>query len=243
MKQVIWVCAVVLAVATSPAYAKGKGRKSAKVVSDQTFVEKAARGGEAEVELGKLAADKASSDQVKKFGQRMADDHSKANDELKPIAKKEGVTLPNTLDPKHKATKDKLAKLSGRDFDRAYMREMTSDHNHDVSAFQKQLAKTRDPELKSWIEKTLTTVKEHQQLAQETASKVGATMTGRVTGTVQRMTHRGRSNQGDDRRKHEPLQRCVMLPEIAIRYESLPHPVGGAEVFDFIPVERMQPRQ
>ncbi len=104
---------------------------------------------------------------------------------------------PTTLDPKHKATKDKLAKLSGHDFDRAYMRDMTSDHDHDVSMFKKQAAKTQDPELKAWIEKTLPTLEEHQQLAKETAGKVGATMTGRVTGTLHRMTHHGKSNQGE----------------------------------------------
>jgi len=192
--------AFVAAPATTSAANPFRGAKEAvtgKTQTDAAFIKEAAQGGMAEVELGRLGVERAESPDVKQFAQRMVEDHSKANDELKPIASKEGVTIPKALDPKHKATKDKLAKLSGHDFDRAYMREMTSDHNHDVSTFQKQLAKTRDPELKSWIEKTLTTVKEHQQLAQETASKVGATMTGRVTGTVQRMTHRGRSNQGD----------------------------------------------
>lgn len=152
----------------------------------------------AEVGLGRLGVERAESPDVKQFAQRMVDDHSKVNDELKPIASKEGVTIPKGLDPKHKATKDRLAKLSGRDFDRAYMREMTSDHNHDVSAFQKQSAKARDPKLKAWIDKTLPTLKEHQQLAQDTAGKVGATMTGRVSGVVHRMTHRGGSKyQGE----------------------------------------------
>ncbi len=192
--------AFVAAPATTSAANPLRGAKEAvtgKTRTDAAFIKEAAQGGMAEVELGRLGVERAESPDVKQFAQRMVEDHSKANDELKPIASKEGVTIPKTLDPKHKATKDKLAKLSGHDFDRAYMREMTSDHNHDVSMFQKQLAKTRDPELKSWIEKTLPTLKEHQQLAQETASKVGATMTGRVTGTVPRMTHRGRSNQGD----------------------------------------------
>ena len=192
--------AFVAAPARTSAASPLRGAKEAitgKTHTDAAFIKEAAQGGMAEVELGRLGVERAESPDVKQFAQRMVEDHSKANDELKPIASKKGVTIPKTLDPKHTATKDKLAKLSGHDFDRAYMREMTSDHNHDVSAFQKQLAKTRDPELKSWIEKTLTTVKEHQQLAQETASKVGATMMGRVTGTVQRMTHRGRSNQGD----------------------------------------------
>ncbi len=71
----------------------------------KTFVKKAAEGGLAEVELGKLATQKASSEEVKKFGQKMVDDHSKANEPLKQVAGSEGIELPTTLSAKDKATK------------------------------------------------------------------------------------------------------------------------------------------
>src|SRR5512142_524731 len=71
--------------------------------SDKSFAEHAAIGGLAEVEMGKLAQQKAASDQVKEFGQRMVDDHSKANDELKQVASSKGLTLPTDLDAKHKS--------------------------------------------------------------------------------------------------------------------------------------------
>src|SRR5213082_3489499 len=77
--------------------------------ADQNFVKKAAEDGLAEVELGKLATEKASSDEVKKFGQRMVDDHSKANDQLKQLASKLGVNLPSDLEAKDKALKDRLS--------------------------------------------------------------------------------------------------------------------------------------
>src|SRR5690349_5799966 len=86
-------------------------------VADRTFVEKAASGGMAEVKMGKLAVDKGTSPTVKQFGQKMVDDHSKANDELKSIASKKNLTLPTEVDSKHQAAYDKLAKLSGSDFD------------------------------------------------------------------------------------------------------------------------------
>src|SRR3954451_18364010 len=85
--------------------------------ADNTFIMKAAQGGMAEVELGKLAQANASSDAVKQFGQRMVDDHSKANDELKRIAADKGVTLPSGPDAKSQATKDRLSKLTGKEFD------------------------------------------------------------------------------------------------------------------------------
>ena len=140
---------------------------------DQGFVMKAAQGGLAEVELGNLAKQKASSDDVKQFGQRMADDHSKANDELKQVAASKGITLPTDPGPKHKAEMDRLSQLSGAEFDRAYMRHMVKDHKKDVSEFRKESEKGKDPDVKAFASKTLPTLEEHLKMAQDTASKVG----------------------------------------------------------------------
>ena len=106
------------------------------VGADNGFVTKAAAGGLAEVELGKLAASQGSSEKAKQFGQRMVDDHFKANEELQEIAAKKNITLPANLDAKAQATKDRLAKLSGAQFDQAYMQDMVKDHKADVAEFR-----------------------------------------------------------------------------------------------------------
>jgi putative membrane protein len=144
-----------------------------KAAPDQRFVMEAAKGGMAEVELGKVAADKATSPDVKKFGQRMADDHGKANDELKTLAQNKNITLPTTLDPQHKATVDRLSKLSGEAFDRAYMQEMLRDHRKDVSEFRTESKAGKDPDVKAWAAKTLPTLDEHLKMAQDTNRAVG----------------------------------------------------------------------
>src|SRR5512133_2040153 len=100
----------------SASSASGSSQLSA---ADQTFVKKAAQGGMAEVELGKLATQKASSEDVKKFGQRMVDDHTKANDQLKQVAEQQHIDIPTQPNAKDKATKARLEKLSGEQFDRA----------------------------------------------------------------------------------------------------------------------------
>jgi putative membrane protein len=161
MKYVTCVGTVVLAMSLTPAFAQSQPptqpqtpptarpqtqprnptadmQKSAKADSSQQFVKEAAIGGMAEVELGRLAADKASSDQVKKFGQRMVDDHGRANDELKTLAQNKNIDLPSSLDAKHQATMDRLSKLSGDAFDRAYMSEMVKDHRMDVNEFRNE---------------------------------------------------------------------------------------------------------
>ena len=153
------------------------GQEGALSAADRSFVMEAAMGGLAEVDFGQLATQKAASADVKQFGQRMVDDHGKANDELKSLATQKNVTLPASLDAKHKATHDRLDKLSGDAFDRAYMREMVADHNQDVAAFAKHAKSAADPDLKAWAGKTLPTLQEHQKMAKEISAKLSPSKT------------------------------------------------------------------
>ena len=141
--------------------------------ADSAFMHTAAIGGMAEVELGKLAVANATSSDVKQFAQRMVDDHSKANDELKALAAQKNVKLPAELDAKHKAVVDKLAKQKGAGFDAAYMSEMVNDHNTDVALFQKESKSGKDAETKAWAAKTLPTLQDHQKMAKEIHAKTG----------------------------------------------------------------------
>jgi putative membrane protein len=129
--------------------------------ADTKFVQEAADGGMAEVELGKLAADKGSSDGVKQFGQRMVEDHGKANDQLKQVASQKNIDLPQQPSAKHRAIKARLEKLSGSQFDKAYVAEMQKDHKHDVAAFQRESQSARDPDIKNFAGETLPTLQDH----------------------------------------------------------------------------------
>ena len=155
--------------------------------SDRKFIEEAAQGGMAEVQLGKLAADKASSADVKKFGQKMVDDHSKADDQLKQLATSKGVTLPTSLDKSSQREMDKLSKLSGADFDREYMKTMVSDHKKDVSEFKSEASKAKDPEVKQFASSTLPTLEDHLNLAQS-AQKTANSEPRNTTKTSSRTT-------------------------------------------------------
>ena len=147
--------------------------------ADKKFMKEAAEGGLAEVELGKLASEKASSREVKDFGQRMVDDHSKANEELKQIAGTKGVTLPENLSAKDKMLKERLSKLNGENFDRAYMENMVKDHKKDVADFNRERTSGKDNEVKQFAGKTLPTLKEHLKKAESIApSAKGATAGG-----------------------------------------------------------------
>jgi putative membrane protein len=158
---------VVLAVA--PAFARGKTQSAtAKQVSDQEFVASAAKADMAEVELGKLAETRASSDRVKTFAKRMVDDHQKALDSLKTVAINEKITLPTTLDRTDQALTDRLGSLSGHAFDRAYMSAMIRDHRHDVGEFRAESTNAKAADLKQYASSTLPTLEDHLKLARST---------------------------------------------------------------------------
>lgn len=142
---------------------------------DKKFAKEAAIGGMAEVELGKLAQQKASSDAVKQFGQKMVDDHSKANEELKAAATKDGIELPTELDKKHQKMIDKLGKLSGAEFDKAYVKAMLKDHKKDVSEFQDEANKGTMSGIKEFAQKTLPTLEQHLDTVKDLNKSGGAT--------------------------------------------------------------------
>src|SRR5262249_14672576 len=135
--------------ATQPA-AKSPAAKSTVPAADSRVIMEGAKGGMAEVELGKVAADKASSPDVKKFAQRMVDDHGKANDELKTLAQNKNIALPTAITAKEKSEIDRMSKMTGEAFDRAYMMDMLADHRKDVAAFRSRSKSARDPDVKAW---------------------------------------------------------------------------------------------
>jgi len=141
---------------------------------DAKFIKQVAIGGKAEVELGRLASERGGSDAVKQFGQRMVNDHGKANEELAQLAQQKGVTLPSDLDATHKKLYDRLSKLSGAKFDAAYAREMVRDHDKDVKEFEREAQRAKDADVKAWVSKTLPTLKEHQQAARQLVANAKA---------------------------------------------------------------------
>lgn len=152
--------------------------KHASANADARFVLQASEGGMMEAAKGKLAAQKGAHEGVKQFGQKMVDDHSKVNDELKSIADAKNITLPGETpqSPMH-ATLAKFEKLEGAAFDRAYVEDQIRDHEKTIVLFEREAKTGKDAELKAFAEKTLPAIKEHLTMAQDLKTKVakGAT--------------------------------------------------------------------
>ena len=133
--------------------------------ADAPFIGAAAMDGLAEVELGRLASQNASSSEVKQLAQRMVADHSKAGDALKQLASQKDVALATELDDEHRAVQQKLAKLKGAAFDQAYMSHMATAHLKAVALFQEEAKSGKDADVKAWAAKTLPIIQEHLKVA------------------------------------------------------------------------------
>lgn len=156
---------------SAPAAQPGTGTRNtpqAKLArGDRKFVEHAAQGGMFEVQAGQLAVSRASNPQVKAYAQRLVDDHSKANDELTQIANAKGVELPAAPKRSDRREIEKLAKKTGGDFDKEFVKNAVKDHKKDIKEFEKAAKDLKDPDLKAFAGKTLPVLRDHLALAEQ----------------------------------------------------------------------------
>lgn len=149
---------------------------------DATFVKKAASIGAEEVEAGKLAADQAENSEVKGFAEQMVTDHGQNNDELKGVVEKKGITLPGEPQGAQKTELASLKAKKGAAFDKAYAAAMVKGHQSAIQLFTTASKSAKDPEVKSYAEKTLPALKHHLEMAQSLQKSVGASaMTGKTS--------------------------------------------------------------
>lgn len=142
---------------------KGDG----KPFNDAEFVKKAASGGMHEVELGKLAQTAAKSDEVKKFGQKLVEDHTKANEELKKAAKAAGVSVPEKMLDEHRKEFDRFKDLKGDAFDREFAKHQVKDHEEDIALFTRASKEASSADIKGFATKSLPVLKEHLEMAKK----------------------------------------------------------------------------
>jgi putative membrane protein len=147
-------------------------------LQDKMFLQKASEGGMAEVQLGQLAAEKGNSGEVKQFGQKMVEDHTKLNEQMKPIADTIGVSAPRHLNKIDQAEYDKLSGLSGDAFDQEYIADMVKDHRKDLHEFRREEMATSNSELKQSVGQAEQVISQHLSMIQGIAQQKGIQVPG-----------------------------------------------------------------
>lgn len=133
--------------------------------SDKSFIDKAAAGGLAEVQAAQLAEQKSQDAKVKEFAQQMITDHTANNQQLTTLAQQKGVTVPTALDDKDQKDIDKLTKLDGKKFDKAYLKAQVKGHEDMLKLMQKEAKNGKDADLKSFADTTSAAVQKHLDMA------------------------------------------------------------------------------
>jgi putative membrane protein len=154
MRLPVIVCAVALAAACNsnartdnrnePAAIGTAGEADHTAVhdSEKDFINHQLADGSAEVELGKMASERAANPDVKRFAQMMVQDHTSAGNELKAVASKYGIQPAPALDDKHQDLMNRLSKLRGAEFDREYISAMVDDHENAVDSLESRVDST-----------------------------------------------------------------------------------------------------
>ena len=177
----VWLCLAVAAPALaqyprqSPnrTYTPEQKAQMAKgLTPDAAFVIAASQSAYAGATFAKMALEKASSPDVKRYARRAADDSHRISDELKPLLKAQKAPEPTELDKRNQAVQEWLAKLSGAEFDRAYMSNMATMRSQEVMLFSRAADLAHDAELKGWASKNLPTIKENQESAMAITKKI-----------------------------------------------------------------------
>ena len=161
-----------IAILVVAALALGSPAGHAQEMTDQQFVSLAAMGGLAEVQLGRLATERARRGSVQQFGERMVLDHGAMNAELARLAERKAMTMPIALDDTHQQTTERLARLSGPEFDRAYMQAMVADHTKAIAHFEHQAQRGVDPELNAFAAAALPVLRRHLEMARTVNTQV-----------------------------------------------------------------------
>jgi putative membrane protein len=176
MKSLLSAALAAFLVAALPAAVaqnKSEGKDAKPAKQDMRAMQRIAQANMAEVETGKVALDKASSGEVKKFAQHMVDDHGKMLQEAQQMAQSKGMKVPEKPDAKHAAALKMLQGLSGEQFDRRYMNQMVKDHEDTLNLLKKTSSSAKDPDLKAAAQKAAPDVEQHLKMAKDIQSSLG----------------------------------------------------------------------
>ena len=142
------------------------GSSAANASQDVQFLRDIAHANHAEIAIGRLAAQKAASAQVRKYAQQMADEHSKAQAQAVALAKERGLTLPGDPASQRQAAAKYLEQLSGEAFDRAYMEQAVKDHRNMVQLLERTAAEAQEKDIKAFAQNALSHARKHLEAAE-----------------------------------------------------------------------------
>lgn len=147
--------------------AKSQSKSDGLARRDLRYFTDMAQDNMAEVQTGKLAQEKAQSEDVKKFAQHMVEDHGQMLDEQQSIAQAKNIEMPKQPKKEHRSALKKLQGASGEKFDQAYMDQMVKDHDKALKLTREAAKNAKDPQVRQAAEKAVPKIEEHLKMARQ----------------------------------------------------------------------------
>lgn len=166
------VMGAVLTLGTATATAWAQEHKGLSAM-DKQFIRKVAQGNIAEVKVGRLALQKSKNERVRNIASMLVKEHSQAQEALKPIAASHNFAFPKDTDRKHKAMYNRLSRMSGAAFDKAFMKGQVKDHNATLALFRKEMEKGQDSHVRDYAAQFIVNIQNHTQHIHNVASNLG----------------------------------------------------------------------
>jgi len=163
--------------------------------ADARFMVQAAQSDLTEIRTSQLALQRSTDPEVREYAQRMIEEHTRSSSQLKELAQKKNVTLPNELNPKQQALYDKLSKLQGAEFDRAYMQGQVTAHNDTAKVYRDYLSQGKDPQVRDFARTVLPIVENHERVARTESGNVAETPAERDRPTTEPVSPNNETTQ------------------------------------------------
>jgi putative membrane protein len=144
------------------------------VKADIKFIREETADNKLETDLAQLAERKAENSEVRRFAERMVADHNRLQSDWVNMASGSGLTLYPSYGKKHRKKLDDLQKVSGKDFDRAYMTLMIQNHKDYITAFRTDGRAANSAQVRNLVSAELPTLEQHLNMAKQVGAKVGA---------------------------------------------------------------------
>ncbi|GAB1538337.1 hypothetical protein NUACC21_09960 [Scytonema sp. NUACC21] len=163
---------------SKPAPGSTNGTRSQANNLDQQFVTQAAQSDLTEIQTSRLALQRSQNQAVRKYAQRMIQEHTSSSKQLTQIAQQKKLQLPKDIGSDNRALVSQLGGLKGTDFDQAYMQGQVASHTKTLANYQNYLQQGNDPQLKAFASKVAPLVADHLEMAQNMAQGTGNTGSG-----------------------------------------------------------------
>lgn len=142
------------------------------VYDREEFLREAYSEGKKEVQLAQHVKRSVNNPEIQAYADSLEGDHSKANDELMRLARRNRWEVPAEMLEKHVQELNRLSNVTGELLEKQYLTAMIQGHQQVIDKFRAAMLSARDIELRTWIGNQIPVLQRHLNKAQELLQEI-----------------------------------------------------------------------